>query len=89
MPESIAKAAEASRQVGEVELTPKPTATANVKQIRESAAAPIAPAITGVHCKYRPSSSDRVTASMLMFANLYRSPKNESTANITTIRPTR
>jgi hypothetical protein len=78
-----------SRQLGEVELTARPTATANVKKINESAAPPIAPAITGVHCKYRPSSSDRVTASMLMFADLYRRPKNESIAKITTIRPTR
>src|SRR6478672_3046251 len=57
MPDSIHNAAEASRHVGEVELTPSPTAAANVTRTRESAVAPSAPAITGVHCRYRGSAS--------------------------------
>jgi hypothetical protein len=40
---------EASRQVGAVELTPKPIAAANVTRIKESAVAPSAPAMIGVH----------------------------------------
>src|SRR3979490_1150801 len=52
MPDNIQSAADASRHVGAVKLTPNPTAAANVTRIRESAVAACARAMTGVHCKY-------------------------------------
>jgi hypothetical protein len=68
MPDNIHNAADASRQVGDVELTPNPTAAANVTRIRESAVAASAPAMTGVHCKYLGSASSGpgTAASMVM-----------------------
>src|SRR6476469_1776915 len=63
MPERIARAAEASRHVGDVELTPRPTALPNIKRIKESAAAAIAPATTGVHCRNQSCSSKGIISS--------------------------
>ena len=57
MPDSSHKATEASRQVGAAELTPRPTATANVTRIEDTAVAVSAPAIIGVHCNVQGASS--------------------------------
>src|SRR5215472_7110126 len=50
MPESTHNATEASRHVGAVELTPRPTLVANVIMIENTAHVVNAPATIGVHC---------------------------------------
>jgi hypothetical protein len=62
---------------------------AKVSRMKENAAAPIAPANTGVHCKnlFCPPSTG-VTVSMLIGAP-YRKPNSDRMAMMTTIRPTR
>jgi hypothetical protein len=65
------QATEASRQVGAVELTPSPTAAANVIMIKENAVAANAPATTGVHFKYPVSAACGPAAvSKVMFTDL-------------------
>jgi hypothetical protein len=51
MPDSNHNAIEASLQVGDAELTPKPKVAAKVIKISERAEAARAPAMIGVHCK--------------------------------------
>jgi hypothetical protein len=52
---------DASRHVGDVELTPNPTVAANVINMEDIAAAPKAPAIIGVHCKDHPLAPSLTT----------------------------
>src|SRR3954453_2684060 len=82
-PNSKHKRTDASRQVGAVELTPSPTAAANVTRMRESAVAASAPAITGVHCRYLGSaSSGPVTSfSASMIRPLSQAEKRQHSQN--------
>src|SRR6185369_3881977 len=59
-PERIASAADASRQVGAVDVTPRPIVTANVNNTEDSAVAANAPSTIGDHCRNRGAASLRV-----------------------------
>src|SRR3974390_1840332 len=67
MPESSHNATGASRQVGAVELTPRPAVAANVTSINDAAQAGRAPAMIGVHSRLRrsgvPRTSDAISTS--------------------------
>ena len=58
MPESSASAKDASRHVGDAELTPRPIAVPNVIKIEDTAEAVSAPNTIGDHCSFQPSSDD-------------------------------
>src|SRR3954454_16970557 len=60
-PDRIASAADASRQVGAVEVTPRPIVTANVSNTEDSAVAAKAPSMIGDHCRKRGAASLRAT----------------------------
>src|SRR3954463_12609044 len=60
-PDRIASAADASRQVGAVGVTPRPIVTANVSNTEDSAVAANAPSTIGDHCRKRGAISLRVT----------------------------
>jgi hypothetical protein len=51
MPDNIHNAAEASRQVGAADVTPKPTVAPNVTNTKDNAVAAKAPSKIGDHCK--------------------------------------
>src|SRR3954447_1348364 len=56
-PDSKASAADASRHVGEAELTPRPTATPKPTRMNDIAPAAKAPAMTELHWMVRRSSA--------------------------------
>src|SRR3954453_14033171 len=60
-PDRIASAADASRQVGAVGVTPRPIVTANVSNTEDSAVAAKAPSMIGDHCRKRGAASLRAT----------------------------
>src|ERR1700712_1405097 len=98
MPDNIHRAAEASRQLGAADVTPKPTLAPNVTRTNDNAVAAKAPSRIGDHCKCRGPRSARYASrsargagaglSIDIFIILaQRRPKNDSTARITTTNP--
>src|SRR5258708_10498240 len=65
MPDRNHNAAEASRQVGAVDVTPKPTVAPNVTRMNERAVAASAPRIIGDHCKNLGATSPRGATTVL------------------------
>jgi len=100
MPDKIHNAAEASRHVGEADVTPRPTLAPNVTRMKDIAVAANAPSRIGDHCRWRGPRSARYASTSARDAGgrlsmdisiilAQRRPKKDSTARITTTKPTR
>src|SRR6476659_5144465 len=99
MPDNIHNAAEASRQLGAADVTPRPTLAPNATNTNDKAVAAKAPSRMGDHCKYRGPRSARSASESARGVEMLsidisiilaqRRPKKDSTARITTTNPTR
>ena len=95
MPESSQSAIDASRQVGEAELTPRPTAVPKVMRMEDTAEAVRAPRTIGDHSSRQPSGVRRTLVlvsvgpgSMTVMA-IHRSPNADKMNMMITIKPTK